>query len=234
MIKRIFIGIMLFSILIMPAFAYRYTVPRVAGTTGTINYTQGRNENIKVVCEAGDVGKLVVVGQNTTGGATYELVSYTDVVVSSYHKFGNIKSIVLTTTSTTAVTVYTTNEGIVCTLEAGSKGRWSAFLLDGSTYNLPINNTVSTDAIDTERDIDTASKIIDLKCSDIDLQIPVKYQISDDNINWINGSATFSNADNNTTRTLITDKSAKYIKLVFTSAVITSETPATVKGFVIH
>jgi len=112
-------------------------------------------------------------------------------------------------------------------------------ILDGTagfgsgTGNFPVNCTITTEGWNRTQMfrnyytdpfcLSDELQVISGRCSDVTAPITWSYQISDNNVDWIDGEVALTNLDNNITREVVTEPLVSYIRFVLSHSTVTAE-----------
>ena len=217
-----------------------YAVFAVSGG-GFIEPTSKATLEVESASAADTTQTLTVYGSSETTATSEAFVLNGVTAVTGATIFEAIYGVRLDGVAAGAVTVTLklATEETIATVTAGAKYCYNAGQLDDSSGNLPAGMVVTTtgwlsDTSDTWLYARDGLPAMNAKCSDVTNPITWIYQISDDNVNWINGATSLTNMDNNQTRKAATETMVRYLRLVLTHTIVTPEANASVNILVIN
>lgn len=248
-ILSVLIAVSLFACVCVPAFAgYKggsHPVgmfkenPYFAASGGGITQPSTSETSVWLRAASGDTSDIYVFGE-IDGTITGEIVTLTETdgvsLEFSYSEFYSFRKSA-TTGVVTIETVETTPE-VLAQIPAASLYCYNAGTLNDDDNNFPVGVAVTTTGYSCYTGdtwvLSDSYPVINLKCSNVTIPITAKYQLSDDDANWIDGAVSISNLDNNQQRKTATEPYVRYLRLVLTQNTNTVEAKPSVNVLVIN
>jgi hypothetical protein len=169
---------------------------------------------------------LTIYGSAEGSPALEDLVLTGTTPVSGAVNFDTIFGIKLDAVCAGIILVSTEAGAKAASIPAGDTYCYNAGSLDSTTGNFPAGMAVTTtgwgDSTSNAWLLSDQYPAINGKCSDVGNVIAWKYQLSDDNVNWIDGAVSLDNMDNNQKRYAATEPYIRYMRFVLTHSVPTT------------